>query len=112
MSLNVVVGPMFSGKSAELNKLVQIYSLKYNILCINPKINTRDGSIVKSRNGTKTNCIVLDKISDLKEMKKYKDAKFIFIDEAFLFSNLIKFLTKELLVEDKHFYIFGIDSDY
>ncbi len=114
MSLHVVVGSMNSGKSAELNKLYQKYSLKYNVICINHKINTRDGTFIRSKNGTKTNCIVLENICDLIKINKYKDAKFIFIDEAHFFKNLILFLDEELNNKKimKHFYIFGLDSDY
>lgn len=114
MSLNVIVGSMNSGKSAELNKLVQIYSLKYEIICINHKINTRDGTFIKSKNGSKTNCIILEDIHNLREIKKYKEAKIVFIDEAHFFEDLIPFLNDELNKRKimKDFYVFGLDGDY
>ena len=67
MSLHVVVGPMFSGKSAELNKEHFKYSLKYKTICINAKFNTRDGDSIVSRNGTKTNCVAVENIYNLRK---------------------------------------------
>ena len=58
--LNIVIGPMFSGKSTELLRIYNKYKTKYEILVINHKSDNRyEKNSVCTHNNNRLNfCIV------------------------------------------------------
>lgn len=64
-NLELIIGPVCSGKSAELIRRIDRYSIAgFNLLVVKPKLDTRSKTI-QSRNGSKVNCIELSNINDI-----------------------------------------------
>lgn len=91
MSLHVIIGPMFSGKSTELLRLVRRYEVGgKKILTLKPKIDDRYSSAPKivTHDKIMKDCYV---ISDLREFVNHHNVKkydVIAIDEAQFISNI------------------------
>ena len=98
MSLKLILGPMYSGKSFELIKTIRelkILDLPYMV--VKPKIDDRytKEDFICTHNMDKERCICL---SDMNDIYKYKltEYKFIIIDEGQFISNLVS-VTKNLV---------------
>tara|TARA_B110000977_G_scaffold200726_1_gene292322 strand:+ start:4423 stop:5013 length:591 start_codon:yes stop_codon:yes gene_type:complete len=98
MSLKLILGPMYSGKSFELIKTIRelkILDLPYMV--VKPKIDDRytKEDFICTHNMDKEKCISL---SDMNDIYKYKltEYKFIIIDEGQFISNLVS-VTKNLV---------------
>ena len=62
-NLELIVGPVCSGKSAELIRRVDRYTIAgYQVLLVKPSIDIRSAHI-KSRNGTQLKCVILEDAS-------------------------------------------------
>jgi len=113
--LELVIGPMFSGKT---NYLIDIYNkylklTNYEILVINNLLDTRySENEVVSHSGNKIPCIRIEELESL----LYSDIKLdkyqvILINEAQFFRDLIPFVTM-MLERNKRVYISGLDGDF
>lgn len=64
-NLELILGPVCSGKSAELIRRIDRYSIAgYNLLVVKPKLDTRS-KLIQSRNGSKISCVELTSINDI-----------------------------------------------
>ena len=113
--LELILGPMFSGKTT---KLLEIY--KQNVFCqietvvINHAADTRyHESMLSTHDKRMIPCIQLNKFSDLDDsQKKMVDgSQVILINEGQFFEDLIEFV-KEMLQFSKTIYIAGLDGDF
>lgn len=85
MSLTLIIGPMFSGKSTELIRRLSIYTaFDYKILVVNHLIDTRSSEVLSCRNFTGT--FNGKKVATLSEVPI--DFDVIGIDEAQFFPDL------------------------
>jgi len=95
MSLELIFGPMFAGKSCELIRrirMLKVLGRKYMV--IKPCIDTRyKVDMIVSHNMEEEKCIILNKMEDI-YYHEYDDVSTIFIDEAQFFSDL-----KEIVIE-------------
>ncbi|WP_373436235.1 thymidine kinase [Metamycoplasma equirhinis] len=112
--IEVITGPMFSGKSEEL--LRRIRTLEYaklKPLVIKPKFDIRfsDNEIV-SRSGSRHKTIVLQNISEVYELLKNSQYKAIAIDEANFFGAELIEVAKNLANSGYLVIISGLDQDY
>lgn len=104
-------GPMFSDKSAEL---IDIYRSVWNksiIVAIKPRIDTRDGAFIKSKKypNEKIPAVLVDKISEIKDIIIKENFKTVLIDEAeFLTGNVSELVDLSVLL-DVNFYISGLN---
>lgn len=116
-NLEIIIGPMFSGKSCELIKkvrLLKVLNTKY--LIIKPKIDNRyiENKIV-SHNLDSEDCIVLDNLIDIYTHltpNLTPNLNSIFIDEAQFFNNLKNTVID--LVENYKINVIlsGLDGDF
>lgn len=113
--LNLVIGPMFAGKTTRIIKHIRkLKDDQINFISIKPSIDTRyDKDKICSHDKDSEDCIVLDKdkIESLKDDKDYKDSKVIIIEEGQFFKNLFEFVDEEMK-NGKSFIIAGLDGDY
>ena len=116
-NFEIIIGPMFSGKSTELIRRVRIYkSINKKVLVIKPKIDNRYSvNKVSSHDKTEEDCIV---ISDLKKILEnennlllFNDSDIVFIEEAQFFNNLKKFVLVCLEKFNKSVIVVGLDGD-
>lgn len=114
--LELIFGPMFAGKTTELNRRLNLYNeMNLNVLYINSSLDTRSITNFSTHNNTlKENTkISYIKCSNLKEIYDILiNYDVIGIDEGQFFNNLyedVKYLVDEL---NKKVIISGLDADY
>lgn len=135
--LNLILGPMFAGKSSFLiNKANDLLNSGVNIseiLLINHSSDARyDTDTICSHNGNKISALSLDNLHNLVsnilnnnssvtqehtiqyKNIKYKEIKYIFIDEGQFFNDLYESVKALLRTKNNNLQIFicGLDSDY
>jgi thymidine kinase len=115
--LEIILGPMFSGKST---RLIQIYK-QYNfcnisVVAINHSIDNRyDDNLLTTHDQIKIPCIKTEKLFDI--IPRIEDNNTIFtsdiilINEAQFFPDLFNFVV-ELLKKNKKIYVCGLDGDF
>ena len=109
MSLKIIMGNMFSGKTSELVRRLKRYEvIGKRILVINSCKDTRcTEHVLRTHDNMKFDCI---KTNDLNELN-YQDVDVIAIDEAQFFIGLKVFVEK-VLKRGKTIILTGLDGDY
>ncbi|MCU9931515.1 thymidine kinase [Mycoplasmopsis felis] len=112
-TLEIITGPMFSGKTEELLKRLKILEIaEVNTIVFKPSFDVRfDENKIVSRTGAKTNAIVIKESS---EILKYWNSGFkaVAIDEVnFLDDGIFKVIDK-LVLNGVRVIISGLDMDY
>ena len=112
MSLELIVGCMFSGKTSEIIKLVNRLSvIEKNILLINSKLDERyDTGKICSHNKNKLDCICVNKLDEI-PTNKYTECEYIIVDEGQFFEDLFDFVTTATDLNDKHVIVVGLNGD-
>jgi len=108
-TLNLIIGPMFSGKTTELLRVAKrLSSINLKVLLLNFSEDIRYST---------TNMLTHDKeglpckfINNFNELN-YDNYDIICINEGQFFTGLLKFC-KEALQKNKTIYICGLDGDY
>ncbi len=109
MSLDVVIGPMFSGKSSYVLSVISRYSaLGVPVLVITHESDVRYGQgLVATHDGRNAPC-VHTKDLDTVDIGPYK---VVIVDEAQFFKHLIPFVEWAVDTHRKHVYLVGLDGD-
>ncbi|WP_322900657.1 thymidine kinase [Mycoplasmopsis felis] len=112
-TLEIITGPMFSGKTEELLKRLKILEIaEVNTIVFKPSFDVRfDENKIVSRTGAKTNAIVIKESS---EILKHWNSEFkaVAIDEVnFLDDGIFKVIDK-LVLNGVRVIISGLDMDY
>jgi thymidine kinase len=108
-TLNLIIGPMFSGKTTELLRIAKrLESINLKVLLLNYHEDTRYSSTEMSTHDK--NGLPCTFIKDLENVD-YENYDIICINEAQFFKNLVKFC-KDVLNKQKTLYISGLDGDY
>lgn len=115
--LDIIIGPMFAGKSSELIKRIrQLKVLKKEYIVIKPLIDTRysDDHIV-SHNNDMEHCISINNINDfIANITNFNinNIETIFIDEGQFFPDLKENVLKLVEEYNKNIVIVGLDGDF
>lgn len=109
MSLDVVIGPMFSGKSSYVLSVVSRYSvLGVPVLVITHESDTRyAANQVVTHDGRSAPCVHAKDL-DTVDISPYK---VIIVDEAQFFSHLVPFVEWAVDTHGKHLFLVGLDGD-
>ena len=112
--LKIIMGPMFSGKSTELIRLIRREKvITDNILVIKPIIDNRYSSDhICSHDYDKVKCITTENLNSVKNLSEWEKAEVIFIDEAQFFTGLYNFVLENLEQFNKSIIVVGLDGDY
>ncbi len=111
-SLEVILGPMYAGKSTELLRRVRRYKLSGNkILIVSNDIDTRSGSYIRTHDGVEYTGVRVSQLSDIFEMEDYETYDIICFDEAQFFSDLIQSVQK-LLKDNKRILCAGLSGTF
>ena len=113
-SLDLIIGPMYSGKSTELIRRLNIFAeMGLKVLYVNSKIDNRTdenfsthSSVIKSVG--KIDSIKVDKLDDI----KFQEYQIIGIDEAQFFGKLKSFIMKFVEEHGKKVIVTGLNGDY
>lgn len=111
--LELIIGPMFSGKTS---KLLDIYKqcnfCSIPCIIINHSSDTRyHETMLSSHDNVLAPCIMLSKLEDCLAIKEVKDAQVILINESQFFCDLYDSVVT-MLNHDKKVYICGLDGDF
>lgn len=110
--IEVILGPMFAGKSSELIRRTSRYeAIGKNVLLINHSNDTRTDNSVQTHSNLKKKAIKVSSLMSLLDSDEFKKADVIGIDEAQFFKDLYDFV---LLAENynKIIIVSGLDGDY
>lgn len=109
MSLKIIMGNMFSGKTTELIRRLKRYKfIGKRILVLNSSLDTRSSDeVLKTHDNSKFECL---KVSNLEEVD-FSGVDVIAVDEAQFFSGLKSFVEK-VLTDNKTILLAGLDGDY
>jgi len=110
--LELIIGPMFSGKSSELIRKIRLAkTINKKVLVIKPLIDNRyDNSKIVSHSFEAENCETVQKLEMLND--KIIDYDLIIIDEGQFFSDLKDIVIKWVEVNNKHVIVGGLDGDF
>lgn len=113
MSLSLILGPMFAGKSSELLGTIRKYNaIGWPILVITHTVDTRYSNApeIVSHNGERYPAL---RINDLNSVGKhlYKEARLIIIEEAQFFIGLRNFVLPAVEIDGKDVICVGLDGD-
>ena len=128
-TLELIIGPMFSGKtSAVIERYNELKAsndqidksdnlLKHNILAINYDKDTRYGTNkIISHDGAEIDCLSINELDDINISKITRDslniATHILINEAQFFKNLKSWVIFQIDYKKKHVVLCGLDSDF
>ncbi|SDJ87513.1 thymidine kinase [Natronincola ferrireducens] len=113
-SIEVIVGPMYAGKSEELIRRVnraKIADLK--VLTFKPAIDDRYCSNnITSHNGKKMGCTVVESAKEIKEYIEKEDFDVLAIDEVQFFGEGVIEICQKAAEEGKRVIVSGLDMDF
>ena len=113
-SLDIIMGPMFSGKSFELIRRIRLLKiLEKKFLVLKPIIDDRysKDNVICTHNYDKESCLPVKNLFDSID-ESFKDYDTIFIDEAQFFPDLKDFVLKSLEEYNINIVLTGLDGDY
>jgi len=113
--IEIICGPMFSGKTEELIRRVRrLNHAKKKYVIFNSKM--QDGSVfedVKSHDGNRLNSIAISSASDiLSYLRENPDIEFIAIDSIHFLDNFVVKLLKSLVAKGYKVIATGLDKDF
>lgn len=110
-TIEIIVGPMFSGKSQELCRRISRYQA-VNIPCmiINHLLDTRTENFIQTHSDIKIPAIKSNLLMPLSSSEFYKNSTVICIDEAQFFNDLYDFVI-QCEKDGKSVIIAGLDGD-
>lgn len=113
MSLELIVGPMFAGKSSALQSIVKRHqSLGWKMIVINHSADIRYGtSSVINHDNQRLPARSVDALIPLLTDPEFLEARLLVIDEAQFFADLLSFVTTALDMHEKHIVVVGLDGD-
>jgi thymidine kinase len=112
MSLEILVGPMFSGKSSRILSIVSRYSaLSVPILVIKHAADVRyAANEVATHDGRRAPCITANQFSDI-DPAFLKQFRVIIVEEAQFFIGLVPFVQYVVDQLRVHLFLVGLDGD-
>ena len=111
MSLDIIIGSMFSGKTTYLIELYNsLINNNISVVAINNIIDNRySDTLLSSHNKVMIPCIKTDKLLNI--INDIIDYEYILINEAQFFEDIVEF-TINMLTNKKRVYIVGLDGDF
>ena len=113
MSVELILGCMFSGKTTELIRRCSRYqAIGKNILMINHSYDTRnEGSVVQTHQKFTMRAVKTEDILSILDSPEYQEADVIGIDESQFFTNLKEFVKFASDRDNKRIIVAGLDGD-
>lgn len=113
MNIEIIIGPMYSGKSTELMRRCMRYkAVGCNVLVINHQIDTRCDNEISTHNHYKMEALKVPKLCNISHDVLYNNHHVIAIDEAQFFDDLKEFVMKHENMLNTTLIISGLDGDY
>ena len=109
MSLEIIIGGMFSGKTSEMIRRLKRYQIiNKKILVINSSVDTRSqNEELMTHDGVTMSCIKMKEF----QFDTIQEYDVVAIDEAQFFTNLVQFV-QFCLTQNKNVLVTGLDGDF
>jgi thymidine kinase len=114
MSLELLLGPMFAGKSSALQTIVRRHrALGWPVMVITHAMDKRYGEDpqIVNHDLQKLPAIATDSLVPLLSHTEYSASKLIVVEEAQFFSDLVSFVLQAVDGDNKHVVVVGLDGD-
>lgn len=114
MSLELIIGPMFAGKSsAAVARVARAKVLSWKTLVITSAIDTRYSSSnsIDTHDGTSIPAVKLKKLSEILTFGDFHSAKLVVIEEAQFFPDLYDMVLHAVEIHKKNVIVIGLDGD-
>lgn len=113
MSLEIVLGPMFAGKSSYiLSSLRRYEAIGWPVLSITSTLDTRyETDAIHSHNHESHSAISTDLLTPLLMTASFAEARLLVIEEAQFFKDLYPFVYQAVDVCGKDVLVVGLDGD-
>jgi len=115
MSLEVVMGPMFSGKSSYLLSTIRLYKeINLPVFIITSSFDkryTKDDKIVNHNQESSVADISVKDLRDISNNPLYLQAKVVIIEEGQFLENLVEFVLEAVEKFGKKVIVAGLDGD-
>jgi len=112
--LELIIGPMYAGKSTELIRIINRYKcLKKNIIIVNHVLNNRYGSsgLTTHNKECVDNCIIVDKLSSISN-EIIDNTHVIIIEELQFFQDAYDTVINWCDIKHKTVIAAGLDGDF
>lgn len=112
-TLEVIIGPMFSGKSTEIIKRVRLLKLiNKKILIIKPKIDNRYvENKITSHNFETVDCKIINNLNEISD-NEINEIDTLVIDEGQFFNDLFDVVSRWLKIFSINIIVAGLDGDF
>lgn len=116
-SIELIVGPMFAGKSSELLKrVIHAEAGGYKVTVVKSDVDGRYSKTeVVTHDGTRRHCHAVPSLMNFRSVAgkvDYSSADVIAIDEAQFFPDLLEFCAQAADVDGKRLLVAGLDGDF
>jgi len=114
MSLELIIGPMFAGKSSAIIGTIRRNNfIKRKTLCVTNIIDTRYAAEAKIVTHDKESypATAVQNLMELKTLVEYHNAECVIIEEAQFFTDLLDFVLYAVEVHNKQVICVGLDGD-
>ena len=114
MSLELIIGPMFSGKSTTLLSIIKRNTYAgISTFCITSSFDTRWSKEISIRTHENQSfpAVAASRLMDMKDNQKYKSSTCIIIEEAQFFPDLKEFVLSAVELDGKQVICAGLDGD-
>jgi len=112
--IEVICGPMFSGKTEELiRRLRRAQIARQRVAIFKPRIDVRyDENHIVSHSDQRIPSVVVDTAQEILDLSRQRDAQVVGIDEAQFFDNDLVDVCEQLANEGRRVIVAGLDQDY
>ena len=114
MSLELLLGPMFAGKSSALLSIVRRHrALGWSVMVITHAMDRRygDDPQIVNHDQQRIPATAVSSLVPLFETEEYLGARLVVVEEAQFFGDLVPFVTKAVDTDGTHVVVVGLDGD-
>jgi len=114
MSLELLIGPMFAGKSSAIQSIVRRHqSLGWSVFVITHSMDTRYSAepAIVNHDKQAMPAVAAEKLMPLLEHAAYASSRLVVIEEAQFFCDLVPFVQAVVDRDGKHCVVVGLDGD-
>ena len=113
MSLDIVLGPMWAGKSSFIiGKIRRYRAIGWDVLVIANPLDDRYGTqVVSSHDKEQVSALAVSDLTSLRAEPQYTKARLLIIEEAQFYTGLYDFVKEAVERDGKHVVCVGLDGD-
>jgi len=114
MSLELILGPMFAGKSSAILQIVNRHkSIGHRVMIISHSIDARysKNNFIVNHDGSKIPCYKTNNLEKYILTEEFAECQIIIIEEGQFFKDLYNFVSKAVDTYKKNVIVVGLDGD-